>query len=179
MKHPIIEAEYREGRAWEGIVKNWMMSEGYIIKNSTFKEDKCFDIDFHFRKHKLLFTSASVKCNHPRYYDAPFIFEHQQVRDGKLVDSWWRTGKAKVYFYLKRHISGGGRLWMIDKGLVQDYVKEYGWDAKNVGISDERLKVQALNNMGNSNLSMLLQHTILKNELGCILLETDSLRSYL
>lgn len=179
MKHPRIEAEYQAGRAWEPLVQNWLVSEGYTVKDSTPREDREFDIDFHFKKHKHLFTSASLKTNHPRYYEAPFIFEEQQIRQGKMVDSWWRTGKAKVYFYLKRHISGGGRLWMIDKGLVQEYVNQYGWDAKNVGISDERLKVQALNNMGNSNLSMLTQKSIINEGLGCILFDTDNLRQYL
>lgn len=178
-KHPILEAEYREGRQWEVIVKNWMTSEGYTVRNSTFNEDRCFDIDFYFKKHKQLFTSASVKCNHPKFYDAPFVFEERQVRQGKMVDSWWRTGKAKVYFYLKRHVGGGGRLWLIDKRLVKEYVDAYDWDAQKIGISQERLRVQALNNMGDSRLSMLRQDTVLLHELGCILLETDSLRDYL
>lgn len=157
----------------------WLTAEGYEVRDSTPREDIELDLDFHFRKHKRLFTSASLKTNHPRYYDSPFVFEQQQIRRGRVEDSWWRTGKAQVYFYLKRNFSGGGRLWLIDKGEVMSYVERHGWDAENVGISDERLKVQALNNMGNSNLSMLLQSTVINKELGCVLFETDDLRRYL
>ncbi len=179
MRHPTIVQEYKEGQKWEGVVMNWLASEGYQIKKATPREDREMDIDFHFKKNKHLFTSASLKSNHPKFFEAPFIFEEQQERQGKMVDSWWRTGKAKVYFYLKRHVGGGGRLWLIDKRLVKEYVDAYDWDAQKIGISQERLRVQALNNMGDSRLSMLRQDTVLRNELGCILLETDNLRGYL
>lgn len=179
MKHPTIVQEYKEGQQWETVVMNWLQSDGYIVRPSSVEDNLKKDIDFHFKKNKHLFTSASLKSNHPRYFEAPFIFEEQQERQGKMVDSWWRTGKAKVYFYLKRHVGGGGRLWLIDKRLVKEYVDAYGWDAQKIGISQERLRVQALNNMGNSALSMLRQDTVLRNELGCILLETDSLRRYI
>lgn len=121
---------YIDGKAQEKVVVQLLESVGFEnVLNGTREQDIYHDIDLVGRYGGEVVT-ISVKANTPKYFSADFVFELGVTyanHPEKFVPSWFNTGKADYYAVYKRHHSGGGELYLINKAELLDFVAINGW----------------------------------------------------
>ena len=74
--------------------------------------------------------SYSIKCQHTALKTGNLAFELATTdKTGKSKPSWFKTGRADTYL-----IVVGNALYAIDRNVLSEYVREYGWD-RVVGLT--------------------------------------------
>ena len=80
------------------------------------------------------YKNYSIKCQHTALKTGNLAFELSTKKaDGSCAESWYYTGKADNYLIVVGH-----KLYLIDRKLLQGYVKGFGWDR----IAELSLKTQ-------------------------------------
>lgn len=78
--------------------------------------------------------SYSIKCQHTALKTGNLAFELSTNKaDGSCSESWYHTGKATDYLIVVGHT-----LYLINRKLLQGYIKGFGWDR----IAELSLKTQ-------------------------------------
>lgn len=148
-KHPLIRAQYEEGRFHEEQVKNWMRELGHEVVDGTMMEDVAHDIDCYIDG-----VPVSIKCNLPKWFNNSFQFEIRRYTNGTWCDSWYLEGKAEYYLIWKRHEELKGELYKLSKQDVAEYVETNGWD-REVGLAPKTKKVQQYSKSKNAHLGCI------------------------
>lgn len=117
-----FQKQYAQGKASEKEIKQFLVSLGFKVFNSTLEEDKFEDIDCWIGT-----TPVSIKTQHSALnYDvvrAYFELRQQLTADDTWEDSWYYTSKAEKYI-----IRQGQTLLLVDKQALMECIKDVGFD---------------------------------------------------
>lgn len=118
-----FNTQFARGLSEEKRVKDFLISKGFKVFNSSRDENKFDDIDCFIGE-----VSVSIKAEHAalKYANRSVYFEiRQQLTETQewVDEGWYHTGKAEKYLILQ-----GTELMMIDTATLKEYIGLNGWD---------------------------------------------------
>lgn len=185
----------KEGEWSEGVVVNFLANNGEVRPSRLREnKHQDIDVHWK-PPGEPFYIPVSIKVNEPEYHSHPFLFELEQgwiqgEADGSVEHhplkpdwrlyydqslekyywiiprlSWWYKGEAELYSIWKRDSQTSGKLYLLNKRLLQNHVNEHGWDkeTETKGILRTR---EVSEGKVYTKLGLLSIDTVLDNKLG-------------